>query len=259
MNARLTSFGLLFVLSTGCSSSDDPNPASDAGDTPAIQMDAGVNPRVDGSAVSQLGGDASAAVAAKSILPWKEGNTWTYRVTGDGEVGTKVITIGPLEAVGGSGANKDKLANKVVTAKGTDDQTVSWQVEDSNGARVVRLREQSFGAKTKLLQLDEFFEPYKLHVDGTAAHSIAGASWVETYMDTKVVPDAGTTTTTGMDTWSVDAVEQSVTVPAGTFKAIVFIKGGGSNQKTYWYTPGVGKIKEAGGQTEELVSYTLVP
>ena len=37
------------------------------------------------------------------------------------------------------------------------------------------------------------------------------------------------------------------------------MKAGGSNLKTYWYVPGVGKVKETGGQTEELVSYEVAP
>ena len=61
------------------------------------------------------------------------------------------------------------------------------------------------------------------------------------------------------DPWTVDAVSQMVTVPAGTFRAIVLTKAGGSSLKTYWYVPGVGKVKETGGQTEELVSYEVRP
>ena len=39
--------------------------------------------------------------------------------------------------------------------------------------------------------------------------------------------------------------------------ATVFQKAGGDSVKTYWYAPGVGKIKEAGSQTEELVSFEV--
>jgi hypothetical protein len=44
-------------------------------------------------------------------------------------------------------------------------------------------------------------------------------------------------------------------VPAGTFDAIVLRKVGGS-EKRYWYVRGVGKVKETGGQVEELVSWS---
>lgn len=205
-------------------------------------------------------GDAQTAnvvVTSGPLLPWKEGNTWTYRVTGDGEQSTKVTTVGPLESVGGTGPHAQAQANKVVTKKGELDQTLSWQVSD--GVRVVRYREQSFGAKTGLLQLEEHWNPAKLHIDGSPARIAAGANWIEEYQETKLDPNAAPVTTTQRDSWRVDAVDQIVTVPAGTFKAIVLIKAGGSNLKTYWYVPGVGKVKETGGQTEELVSYQVAP
>jgi hypothetical protein len=50
-----------------------------------------------------------------------------------------------------------------------------------------------------------------------------------------------------------------VTVPAGTFHALILQKAGSSVAKTYWFVRGVGKVKETGGQTEELVEYHVVP
>ena len=52
-----------------------------------------------------------------------------------------------------------------------------------------------------------------------------------------------------------------VTVPAGTFTAVYIqkVSATGGSAKTYWYVPGVGKVKELGGQLEELVSYSLAP
>jgi hypothetical protein len=190
-----------------------------------------------------------------ALLPWKEGNTWTYQVTGDGEQSTKITTIGALEAIGGTGPNAAKMAFKVTTKKGASDETISWQVEE--GQRVVRYREQSFHAGE--LEQDERWEPAKLHVDMTAAHTAAGASWLESYQETKSQPGEEDETSTERDPWTVDAVDQIVTVPAGTFRAIVLTKAGGSNLKTYWYVPGVGKVKETGGQTELLVSYKVAP
>jgi hypothetical protein len=84
--------------------------------------------------------------------------------------------------------------------------------------------------------------------------------WVEEYQETKAPVGAAAETKTTRDVWNVDGVNQTVTVPAGTFtNAIVLIKSGGSSQKTYWYVPGVGKVKETGGQTEELTAYTVKP
>ena len=201
--------------------------------------------------------DSSAPMTTGPLLPWKQGNTWTYRVTGDGEQSMKVTTVGALEAIGGTGPNAAKMAFKVTTKKGPLDQTISWQAVE--GDRVVRYREQSFGARTGQLELEEHWVPHKLHVDSSAARMMAGVTWPEMYSETKAPVGMPPETKSTTDVWKVDGVDQMVTVPAGTFKAIVLTKSGGSTQKTYWYVPGVGKVKETGGQTEELVSFTVIP
>jgi hypothetical protein len=194
-----------------------------------------------------------------SLLPWKVGNAWTYRVTGGGMVSMKVTTIGAEEAVGGTGPHKDDLAFKVVTQKmdGTD-MSVSWQ--QNVGDKVVRYREQSFSRSSAALTLDTYWVPYKLHIDGSKEHTVAAASWKEDYDETKLPAGGPQTTVTQHDGWTVDAVEETVTVPAGTFThAILFTKAGGSSLKSYWYVRGIGKIKETGTQTEELASYQVAP
>lgn len=190
-----------------------------------------------------------------AFLPWKEGNTWTYRVTNNGEVSMKVTTVLAEEKVGGSGPNADEVAFKVVTKKGELDQTISWQAVQ--GDSVVRFREQSFHAETGELELEEHWDPYKLHFDGSADHTMAGASWLEIYDETKTAADGEPETQEARDRWEVDSPEEEVTVPAGTFRAVVVVKAGGGSLKTYWYARGVGKVKETGGQTEELVSYEV--
>jgi hypothetical protein len=203
--------------------------------------------------------------AEGDLLPWKTGNTWTYRVTEDTTAGSvvtmKETVIGAMEPVGGTGPHKDVLAYKVVTHKGLMDQTVSWQAPDpAVPERVIRYREQSFSASTGLLELEEHWDPAKLHIDGTAAHRIEGVEWLEMYQETKQEVDKAPMTAAARDVWHVLGACVSVTVPAGTFKAIHLWKFGGSSTKFYWYVPGVGKVKEEGGQTEELVAPpTLVP
>jgi hypothetical protein len=197
--------------------------------------------------------------AAGSMLPWKTGNNWSYQVNDEGVVSVKITTIGDQELVQGTGPNKDVMAHKVVTKKSQMDQTVSWQTAVGDG--VIRYREQSFSASTGALALEEHWDPHKIHVDGTAAHRMTGASWLEIYQETKL-PVGGTPEThEGHDRWTVMSACESVTVPAGTFEAVMLLKvsATGGSAKTYWYVPGVGKVKESGGQLEELVSYSLVP
>ena len=201
--------------------------------------------------------DAGGSGSGAPFLPWKEGNTWTYRVTNNGEVSTKVVTIGAEEAIGGSGPYAAETAFKVVTKKGELDQTISWQA--LQGDAVVRYREQSFHATTGELELEEHWDPYKLHFDGSNEHTKATASWLEIYQETKigVGEDDEVVTDEERDRWVVDSPEEEVTVPAGTFRAVVVQKAGGGDLKTYWYVRGVGKVRESGGQLEELVEYKV--
>jgi hypothetical protein len=161
------------------------------------------------------------------------------------------------EKVGGSGPHAEDVAFKVVTRKGEQDQTVSWQA--LQGDAVVRYREQSFHAATGELELEEHWDPYKLHFDGSAEHTMAGGSWLEAYEETKIPADAPEETHPEHERWTVDSPEEEVEVPAGTFRAVVVVKAGGGDPKTYWYVRGVGKVKETGGQTEELVDYRVEP
>jgi hypothetical protein len=203
--------------------------------------------------------DPGCLAATGAMLPWTMGNTWTYLVNDEGVVGMKETTIGAMEPVGGTGPNKDVMAFKVVTHKGVMDQTVSWQAPD--GDNVIRYREQSFSASSGALELEEHWDPHKLHIDGTAAHRVTNASWLEIYEETKL-PIGGTPEShEAHDRWTVLSACESVTVPAGTFTAVYLqkVSATGGSAKTYWYVPGVGKVKESGGQLEELVSYTLAP
>jgi hypothetical protein len=212
-------------------------------------------------ALAGCGGEDPAASAASttsgSLLPWKVGNTWTYQVTADGEVSTKINTVGGLEKVGGVGPNQGKDANHVTTMKkdGTD-KTESWQVLD--GTRVIRYREISYSASTGQPKLEEHWDPSKLHIDWTPEKMKKGYSWVEQYTETKL-PQDGSVAPPPQDTadaWTVEEVGATVTVPAGTFtNAVMLSKAGGASLKTYWYVPNVGKVKETGGQTEELVTF----
>jgi hypothetical protein len=203
---------------------------------------------------SDPSGDAdtdSCNLGSGSLLPWKVGNKWTYKVTEDGEISMKVTTIEAQEMVGGNGPNASKMAFKVVTKKGANDQTISWQAPQ--GDKVVRYREQSYSKSTGMLELEEHWDPYKLHVDGSAEHMAMNAKWLEEYQETKQAPSGGPVTKATMDFWTVAAPCQTVQVGSDAYKAIKLTKAGG-DLKTYWYVPGIGKVKETGGQTEELVS-----
>lgn len=195
------------------------------------------------------------------LLPWVEGNKWTYRITKDGVTSVKTTTIGELEAVGGVGPNADLMAYHVVTAKGAElaDRTESWQAQDpENADRIIRFRELSFDATSGELELEEYWDAAKLHIDGSAEHTVKGASWLESYQEYKREVNLTPTDHEVRERWTVLDDDATVEVPAGTFEhAIHFQKVGSSTTKEYWYLRGVGKLKETGSQTEELEDYVL--
>lgn len=193
------------------------------------------------------------------LLPFAEGNSWVYRVTDGAAVEQKVNLVGPAEPIGGTGMFKDEIAFKCTTTKqGGKDETISWQRPE--GDRVVRYREQSFHAGNGALELEETWSPAKLRIDGSPERTTADASWYEEFEETKLPPGEVPSVSTKRDRWTVKAIGQTLTVPAGTFEDVVVVeKVGVDALKTYYYKRGVGKLKETGGQTEELVSYTLAP
>lgn len=196
---------------------------------------------------------------SKVYLPLATGNSWTYRVTADGEVTTKVTTVGEEEPVGGSGPNRDVLAFKVTTLRGVagENETISWQ--KPLGALIVRYREQAYGATTGMLDLEEHWSPYKLRLDQSEERVADQASFLETYEETKLPVGGEQTTAQRSDRWTVLRASESVTVPAGTFDALVIqrVSSSAGNVKVYWFAEGVGKVKEEGGQLEELESYEV--
>lgn len=197
-----------------------------------------------------------------SLLPWSPGLSWVYKVTDEAGTSEKTTTIGDAEERVDLGPNADTMAYKVVTEKGDGtDQTISWQAKLDD--KVVRYREQSFASGSEL-SLDEYWAPYKLHADGSAAHTKKGAQWTEAYDETKIAVTHGVSqdpvTEHHEDAWQVVSAEAdgvSVSVPAGTFDHVLVLqKASTGGAKTYWYARGVGKVKETGSQTEELVSFS---
>jgi hypothetical protein len=188
-------------------------------------------------------------------MPMRTGASWTYRSTGASGARDKLQEVGALEDVGGSKAGV--MAFRVTTTKPSG-TVVSWQQD--TGEAIIRHREQDLSGTT---QTDELYTPYHTRIDEGTAHLAVGATWDETYDEN--VTDVATgmvTVTTKTDTWVVEADDEPVRVAAGDFCALrlrrsTVINGAAKATKTYWFSRGVGKIKEVtgGGDTEELSSF----
>jgi hypothetical protein len=188
-----------------------------------------------------------------SYLPLATGNSWTFNVINHDtdETSLKTQSVEELEPVPG---NEAILAYRLRTGRGAL-ATVSWQ--EDRGGEIVRYMEQNFDFSGSIA-VTESYDPYKLRVDQRAEHTAAGASFMQAYNETHTdVVLATTTVRLKEEQWTVEAVDEAVTVPAGTFACLRLRRSGDPTQpiKTYFFARGVGKVKEMGGQTEELVSY----
>jgi hypothetical protein len=192
--------------------------------------------------------------AAQRYLPLAIGTRWTYDTSDTGAPNVvKTQTVEGLEDVGDRKVGT--TAYRLRTTKAGDGDVVSWH-EDRCTA-ILRHREQSFDANGVLLS-DQFYVPSKLRLDETAAHLVVGATWTTEFTEVEVDPVEGTHTVSKSETWKVDAVDETLTVPAGTFTCLRVRKvTSGDADKTFWFALGIGKIKEQGEQIEALTSYTL--
>ena len=225
--------------------------------------DPGANdqPGAGGAGGAPSDGGAGPELPTGRLLPFATGNAWEYRVTQDGAVTEKRTTVGDFGLVGGEGPFAELEAFHVVTKKGANlaDRTESWQAPDPDAPeRVVRFRELSFGAQSGDLQLEEHWDPAKLHVDGSAERIFSGSTWNESYEETKLEVGRTALRHTVTETWTVISDDEAVSVPAGDFEHAVHLrKTTNGKSKDYWYLRGVGKLKEVGTQTEELTDYTI--
>jgi hypothetical protein len=205
-------------------------------------------------------GDPDAVICETSgrYLELTTGATWAYRVTDASNVRTdKTQTVGPFEDVGGDKAGT--MAFRLTTTKGAlgNGLTISWQ--EDTGSGVIRHREQDMSGST---QSDEIYAPFRTRIDETPAHTATGAAWQENYTETVTVTGLPPMMIAKVEDWSVIAVDEVVSVPAGTFCALHVHResmAGGidGSVKDYWFARGVGKVKETGvNQTEELASYS---
>lgn len=201
--------------------------------------------------------DAGTSLAS-ALQPLTVGSHWSYQVTDDSDVSIKTNTISTIETVGGTGPNATLSAYRFDTTTDNEtDRSVSWMGLENE--RVVRYRELAYSKSTGLQTSDTYFSPARLRIDESAEHIVSGAQWQETFTEVELDDDGTTTTTEKTEIFRVDGVNQTVTVPAGTFSnAIVVLKASsGDTTKSYWFVPGVGKVKESGGQVEELTSYEI--
>lgn len=176
----------------------------------------------------------------KSLFPVAVGNRWEYRIQdSSGSLSEKIQTVTGTAAAG----------YRFHTDRG-DRETLSVQRIDDQ-MRLVRVEEQ--GLRLGVVIEEIRFEPPAIRLDLDDIE--LGTEYTQTFTERHLDGGADVTKT---QTWTIEAVDDPVTVPGGTFRAVrVHRVTEGGPEKTYWYAPGVGKVKEVGGQLEELTGWEV--
>jgi hypothetical protein len=212
--------------------------------------------------------------------PLAVGAWWVDRVedTQTGSVECKVVSIGAEASIP---LRPDVVAFPALSKTG-DEEAHRWQQLLDDGS-VRRHLDEWFvgGARTKIAH----YCPHKIRVDD-GAHACPGAAWTETWSELTISVDGaanpddcanlvsvdpGTCAITGdlpagcaaeavdgTKSWEVVAVDEQITVPAGTFTTLHVRTDDGEVINDRWWTRGVGKIAETEAETrEELIDYCL--
>jgi hypothetical protein len=187
-----------------------------------------------------------------SLWPLTAGSSWKYRITEEfrGIFDKEVEVIGP-QAVPGT----DMTATLVRSVQPHLEER-SWQVELQNGT-VVRLREEDLkaGAVVRVTT----WSPAT--VKSLAKPQQEGWTYESRIREMTRMDDGSVEETDRTYVWRVLAVNETVTVPAGTFHNAIKVlrdrpdKAG--KERYYWLVPGIGKVKEDGERLEELVSHDV--
>jgi hypothetical protein len=187
--------------------------------------------------------------------PLVVGATWSYHVDDQGVVYDKASVVEATEDIGGA-----KAGISGYKVRETIKDAVQYTWYQAIGSGVVRHHDQMQDTSGKLLS-DEWYDPYLRRTDETAEHLMAGATWVETYTNTKTTTTKPTAVIPHQESWTTEAVDESITVPAGTFNALKVTRAdptdGGT--KTQWFVRGIGKVREqtGAGHLEELTAYQV--
>jgi hypothetical protein len=198
------------------------------------------------------------AGAAGNYMPMMVGTKWTYNITSvSGATGQGTMAVEAAENAPGAGQSALRVHEVLL-----DGGTMGW--EQTSGSSVIRYEEQQLGQSGAMI-VDKQYMPSALVLDESAEHLASGATWTENYKELKT-PSTKNKATKETVEWTVEAVGESVTVPAGTYICVRVRRNHTSSSTpsntVSWYAPGVGKVKETGAgqvndQTLELASVSM--
>lgn len=186
---------------------------------------------------------------APSLIPLQVGNEWRYRVTsGSGVVSEKINTVTGTKAVGSG-----ETAFRLLTGRANQRGTTSLQI--IRDGVLYRLEEQ--GYRNDLLVENDRYVPGSIRID---SNKVKTGDTYESRFTKQNLDSQGNVigSIEVVNTFTVESGNEPLDVPAGRFNCVrVRRESNDETTKTYWYAPGLGKVKEIGGQTEELLQYSV--
>ena len=213
------------------------------------------NPTQNGDQTGDGTKDPSPDAVETSLSPLTTGSSWTYKITDPlrGVFDKHVSVMGPSEVPGESGVTAIRVDNSEPTL-----DEISWQTM-SDGL-VFRVREED--RKQGTLVRATTFGPPELKMLSTSQ----AEGWTHQETSTEQETDGNGLPKSDKEKtflWTVEAVNVTVTVPAGTFTNAIQVRRERTDKpdylRRYWLVPGVGKVREEGERTEELSSYDIKP
>ncbi len=202
----------------------------------------------DASVRDAIMGEAGGCGPTSAFMPLVIGAAWTYNVRReDGSVVIKRSEVVAEEEIGGLKGPQRGYRFRTRSPSGT---VLSWF--EFRDCILVRHREQELDTSGTLTS-DESYFPYRYRFDETPEHLVNGATYSLTYEERKLDGTRNQRT----ETWTVEATDELVTVAAGTFPCVRLRREVGGSSKRYWFSRGIGKVREEGGQVEELTAYSI--
>jgi hypothetical protein len=199
-------------------------------------------------------GKPSTPEAFSTLWPLTKGSTWTYRITDP----SKGVFEKRVEILGEQGIPDTTMTGTAVLSTQPNKEEMSWQVE-RNGT-VLRLREED----RKQGKLDQVKTWNPATIKSLAREQAQGWSYTSNIRELTYTPvDKTSEDKEKSYVWSVTAVNQTLTTPAGTFTNAVRVerkrgdKFKPEDDRVYWLVPGIGKVREEGERLEELVAHDV--
>lgn len=196
----------------------------------------------------------SEQVVEKSLWPLTAQSRWTYRITDP----ARPAPFDKVVQVEGEQDIPDMAGARAVAVRSTQPHLEELSFQVVNGGVVFRIREQDM----KDGQLVRAMTWNPLVMKAIAAEQTAGWTHSETVIE--VERDANGVVVSEKEkvfVWTVEAVNEAVTVGAGTFPNAIKLRRERADKddwaRVYWLVPGVGKVLEEGERREELMAYDV--